>query len=160
MAFNLFRKDKKQNKAVEVLTENSIILGAEAKDKYEAIEIVGNILLREGKVEASYIDAMKAREDMLTTYIGNGVAIPHGVGEAKDKIIESGISVAQFSKGVDFGQGSTAYIVIGIAGKDNDHLNILANIAAVCEDKNEVEKLIKAKSRREIYQMLHGGDQQ
>ena len=51
---------------------------------------------------------------------------------------------------------STAYIVIGIAGKDNDHLNILANIVAVCEDKNEVEKLIKAKSRREIYQMLHG----
>jgi PTS system mannitol-specific IIA component len=160
MAFNLFRKDKKQNKAMEVLTENSIILRAEAKDKYEAIEIAGNILLREGKVEASYIDAMKAREDMLTTYIGNGVAIPHGVGEAKDKIIESGISVAQFPKGVNFGQGNTAYIVIGIAGKDNDHLNILANIAAVCEDKNEVEKLIKAKSRREIYQMLHGGDQQ
>lgn len=160
MAFNWFKKDKKKDKAVEVLSENSIILGAEAKDKYEAIEIVGNILLREGKVQDSYIDAMKAREDMLTTYIGNGVAIPHGVGEAKDTIIESGIAVAQFPKGVDFGEGNMAYIVVGIAGKDNDHLNILANIATVCEDKVQVEKLVKAKTPKEIYDMLHGGDQQ
>ena len=116
--------------------------------------------MREGKVQDSYIDAMKAREDMLTTYIGNGVAIPHGVGEAKDTIIESGISVAQFPKGVDFGEGNMAYIVVGIAGKDNDHLNILANIATVCEDKVQVEKLVKAKTPKEIYDMLHGGDQQ
>ncbi|MGB4168067.1 MAG: PTS sugar transporter subunit IIA [Tepidanaerobacteraceae bacterium] len=158
MAFNFFKREKKKDKAVEILTENSIILGAEAKDKYEAIEIVGNLLLQEGKVEASYIDAMKAREDMLSTYIGNGVAIPHGVGEAKDSIIESGISVAQFPKGVDFGDGNTAYIVIGIAGKDNEHLDILANIATVCEDEAQVEKLIKARSPREIYDMLHGGN--
>lgn len=158
MAFNFFKREKKKDKAVEILTENSIILGAEAKDKYEAIEIVGNLLLQEGKVEASYIDAMKAREDMLSTYIGNGVAIPHGVGESKDSIIESGISVAQFPKGVDFGDGNTAYIVIGIAGKDNEHLDILANIATVCEDEAQVEKLIKARSPREIYDMLHGGN--
>ncbi|NLZ53626.1 MAG: PTS sugar transporter subunit IIA [Thermoanaerobacteraceae bacterium] len=156
MAFNIFRKGKKKDKAAEVLTENSIILGAEANDKYEAIEIVGNILLQQGKVEFSYIDAMKARENMLSTYIGNGVAIPHGVGEAKDAIIESGISVAQFPKGVDFGDGNIAYIIVGIAGKNNDHLDILANIATVCEDRAKVEKLIKAKSRREIYEMLHG----
>jgi len=158
MAFNFFKREKKKDKAAEILTENSIILGAEAKDKYEAIEIVGNLLLQEGKVEASYIDAMKAREDMLSTYIGNGVAIPHGVGESKDSIIESGISVAQFRKGVDFGDGNTAYIVIGIAGKDNEHLDILANIATVCEDEAQVEKLIKARSPREIYDMLHGGN--
>ncbi|MFY9472279.1 MAG: PTS sugar transporter subunit IIA [Tepidanaerobacteraceae bacterium] len=158
MAFNFFKREKKKDKAAEILTENSIILGAEAKDKYEAIEIVGNLLLQEGKVEASYIDAMKAREDMLSTYIGNGVAIPHGVGESKDSIIESGISVAQFPKGVDFGDGNTAYIVIGIAGKDNEHLDILANIATVCEDEAQVEKLIKARSPREIYDMLHGGN--
>ena len=158
MAFNFFKREKKKDKAAEILTENSIILGAEAKDKYEAIEIVGNLLLQEGKVEASYIDAMKAREDMLSTYIGNGVAIPHGVGESKDSIIESGISVAQFPKGVDLGDGNTAYIVIGIAGKDNEHLDILANIATVCEDEAQVEKLIKARSPREIYDMLHGGN--
>ena len=157
MAFNFFNKrNKKKERSAEILTENSIILGAEANDKYEAIEIVGDLLLKEGKVEVSYIDAMKVREDMLYTYIGNGVAIPHGVGEAKGSIIESGISVAQFPKGVDFGDGNIAYIVIGIAGKDNDHLDILANIATVCEDKAQVEKLIKAKSPREIYDMLHG----
>lgn len=158
MAFNLFKRGK--NKPVKILTENSIILGAEAKDKYEAIKIVGDILLKEGKVKSSYIDAMKAREDMLTTYIGNGIAIPHGGAEAKDAIIESGISVAQFPNGVDFGKGNIAYIVIGIAAKGNEHLNILANIATVCEDKNEVEKLINTKNRRKIYEMFCGGDGQ
>jgi len=158
MAFGFFRRDRKKDKTVEILTENSILLGAEAKDKYEAIEIVGNLLLKEGKVEPSYIDAMKAREDMLSTYIGNGVAIPHGVGDAKNLIIESGIALAQFPKGVDFGDGNTAYIVIGIAGKDNEHLDILANIAMICEEKSHVEKMIEAKSAKEIYDLIHGGN--
>ncbi len=156
MAFKLFRRDKKKDKSSEILTEDSIILGAEASNKYEAIEIVGNLLVKAEKVKLSYVDAMKAREDILTTYIGNGVAIPHGSAESKDDIIESGISVAQLPKGVDFGEGNIAYIVIGIAGKGDDHLDILANIATICEDKNEVEKLIKAKTPREIYEKLQG----
>lgn len=156
MAFKLFGKDKKKDKSSEILTEDSIILGAEASNKYEAIEIVGNLLVKSGKVKPAYVDAMKAREDILTTYIGNGVAIPHGSAESKDDIIESGISVAQFPQGVDFGEGNIAYIVIGIAGKGDDHLDILANIATICEDKNEVEKLIKARTPREIYEKLQG----
>jgi mannitol/fructose-specific phosphotransferase system IIA component len=154
MNFNWFRKNNKKDD--EVLTKDSILLNASAKDKYEAIEIVGGILVKQGKVDPSYIDAMKAREDMLTTYIGNGIAIPHGVGEAKEKIIKSGISVARFPEGVDFG-GNKAYLVIGIAGKGDDHLNILANIASACEDGERVRKLINSASKDEIYAMLTGG---
>lgn len=154
MNFNWFRKNNKKDD--EVLTKDSILLNASARDKYEAIEIVGGILVKQGKVDPSYIDAMKAREDMLTTYIGNGIAIPHGVGEAKEKIIKSGISVARFPEGVDFG-GNKAYLVIGIAGKGDDHLNILANIASACEDGERVRKLINSASKDEIYAMLTGG---
>ncbi|WP_422446529.1 PTS sugar transporter subunit IIA [Thermoanaerobacterium sp. DL9XJH110] len=156
MTFNWFRKKEKKEKEDEILTKDSILLNASAKDKYEAIEIVGGILVKQGKVDPSYIDAMKAREDMLTTYIGNGIAIPHGVGEAKEKIIKSGISVARFPEGVDFG-GNKAYLVIGIAGKGDEHLDILANIASACEDGERVRKLINSASKDEIYDILTGG---
>jgi mannitol/fructose-specific phosphotransferase system IIA component len=151
MALNWF---KRQSKKKEILTRDGILVKMHAKDKYEAIEMVGKILVKQGKVQASYIDAMKARENMLTTYIGNGIAIPHGVGEAKDKIIESGIAVAQFSEGVEFGENQKAYLVIGIAGKGDEHLNILANIASACEDEKKVKKLINSTSADEIYEML------
>lgn len=151
MALNWF---KRQSKKKEILTRDGILVKMHAKDKYEAIEMVGKILVKQGKVQASYIDAMKAREDMLTTYIGNGIAIPHGVGEAKDKIIESGIAVAQFPEGVEFGENQKAYLVIGIAGKGDEHLNILANIASACEDEKKVKKLINSTSADEIYEML------
>jgi mannitol/fructose-specific phosphotransferase system IIA component len=157
MTFNWFRKKEKKEKEDEILTKDSILLNASAKDKYEAIEIVGGILVKQGKVDPSYIDAMKAREDMLTTYIGNGIAIPHGVGEAKEKIIKSGISVARFPEGVDFG-GNKAYLVIGIAGKGDEHLDILANIASACEDGERVRKLINSASKDEIYAILTGGE--
>ncbi|AYO29313.1 MAG: mannitol system component [Thermoanaerobacteraceae bacterium] len=151
MALNWF---KRQSKKKEILTRDGILVKMHAKDKYEAIEMVGKILVKQGKVQASYIDAMKARENMLTTYIGNGIAIPHGVGEAKDKIIESGIAVAQFPEGVEFGENQKAYLVIGIAGKGDEHLNILANIASACEDEKKVKKLINSTSADEIYEML------
>ncbi|MDN5301267.1 MAG: mannitol system component [Thermoanaerobacteraceae bacterium] len=153
MALNWF---KRQSKKKEILTRDGILVKMHAKDKYEAIEMVGKILVKQGKVQASYIDAMKARENMLTTYIGNGIAIPHGVGEAKDKIIESGIAVAQFPEGVEFGENQKAYLVIGIAGKGDEHLNILANIASACEDEKKVKKLINSTSADEIYEMLTG----
>lgn len=151
MALNWF---KRQSKKGEVLTRDGILLNMHAKDKYEAIDMVGRVLIKQGKVRPSYIDAMKAREDILTTYIGNGIAIPHGVGEARDSIIESGIVVAQFPEGVDFGDNQKAYLVIGIAGKGDDHLKILANIASACEDEKRVKRLISASSADEIYEML------
>ncbi|WP_049817866.1 PTS sugar transporter subunit IIA [Thermosediminibacter oceani] len=157
MAFNWFKKRKENEKKEELLTEGSIVIGARARDKYEAIEIVGGLLVKEGRVEPAYIDAMKQREDMLTTYIGNGIAIPHGVGDAKEKIKKSGLAVAQFPEGVDFGEGDKAYIVIGIAAKGEEHLDILANIASACEDEKRVKKLVESKDPREILRLLTEG---
>ncbi|SHM20521.1 PTS system D-mannitol-specific IIA component, Fru family (TC 4.A.2.1.2) [Caldanaerovirga acetigignens] len=151
MAFAFFRKKD------ELISEKAVAVGAKAKDKYEAIEIVGELLVREGHVERSYIDEMKKREELLSTYIGNGIAIPHGGSEAKEKIKKSGLAVAQFPEGVDFGNGNKAYIVIGIAAKGDEHLDILANIATACEDENRVKKLVKTKNPKEIIRLLKEG---
>ena len=98
--------------------------------------MAGEILAKDGYVSTNYIDAMIERENMMTTYIGKGIAIPHGVAAGKEDIKRSGISILQFPEGVDF-DGEKAYLVIGIAGIGDEHLGILANIAATIDEEDE-----------------------
>ena len=90
-------------------------------------------LVENGYVKEEYIPAMLEREKVMTTYMGMGVAIPHGVNEAKKEILSSGIVILQFPNGIDF-DGEKAYLLIGIAGVGDEHLEILSNIAVVLDD--------------------------
>lgn len=143
----------------DILNEKNILLNLSSESKIKAIERVGNLLVKNGYVEKEYIEGMKKREEDLTTYIGNGVAIPHGVSEYVKYIKKSGIVIAQYPDGVDFGDGNKAYIVIGIAGKGDEHLNILSKIALTCQYEENVEKLKKAKTPQEIIEILEKGDE-
>ncbi|MDI3519191.1 MAG: mannitol system component [Caldanaerobacter sp.] len=143
----------------EILNEKNILLNLPSESKIEAIERVGNLLVENGYVEKKYIEGMKKREEDITTYIGNGVAIPHGVSEYVKYIKKSGIVIAQYPDGVDFGDGNRAYIVIGIAGKGDEHLNILSKIALTCQYEENVEKLKNAKTPQEIIEILEKGDE-
>ena len=106
----------------------------------EAIELVGGRLVDRGVVEASYVDSMKAREENVSTYLGNGVAMPHGTFEAKEAIKGTGIVVAQFPEGIDWGVG-TAHIVIGLAAEGDDHVQVLSQMAEVLQDEELCEQL-------------------
>lgn len=151
--FDLFSSDKAKAKE-PVLKKEAIVLGAQANNREEALEMGGQILVEEGYVTKEYIEAMKERENEVSTYMGNGVAIPHGTSEAKDKIKKSGISVIQFPDGVDFGEGDIAQLVISIAGKGDEHLSILQNLATICQDEQETEELITAENKDIIYNKL------
>jgi len=142
--FGLFKKNKKNDVKEEstILSKDAIVLGAESVDKDKAIEMSGQLLVDGGYVSSAYITGMKEREEKVTTYIGNGVAIPHGTSEAKEHIAKSGISFIQFPEGVDFGTGELCHLVIGIAGKGDDHIEILQNLATICQEEEEVQKLI------------------
>ncbi|TDT51918.1 PTS mannitol transporter subunit IICBA [Fonticella tunisiensis] len=139
-------KEEKQ----EILLKKNIKLGLPSVDKEKAIEMAGQLLVESGYVDHEYIQAMKEREEMVSTYIGSGVAIPHGVGAAKEKIKKSGIVVLQFPDGVNFGE-EKAYLVIGIAGVGDEHLKILANIATTLEDEKKAQELINANDIEVIY---------
>jgi PTS system mannitol-specific IIC component len=119
-----------------VLKRENVKVHLKSTDKYEAIKLAGRLLVDGGYVNEEYIEAMIERENDLTTYIGQGVAIPHGVGSAKKNIIKSGIVVLQYPQGISF-DGDLAYIVVGIAGVGNEHLSILSNLANVIEDADE-----------------------
>lgn len=133
----------------ELLAEKHIFLNQSFANKEEAIRFAGKVLCESGYVTAGYTDAMLKRDQISTTYIGNGVAIPHGTEEAKKQIKRSGISMIQVPDGVDF-DGNTVYLIFGIAGKDGEHLNMLSRIALACSDQETVEKMAKAKSAEEL----------
>lgn len=117
----------------KVLCKENIFLGLDTVTKEEAIVLAGQKLVENGYVNENYIDAMLEREKIMTTFMGMGVAIPHGVNEAKKEVKNSGIVILQFPEGVDF-DGEKAHLVIGIAGVGNEHLEILSNIAVVLDD--------------------------
>jgi PTS system mannitol-specific IIA component len=138
-----------------VLKKENIVLRASAADKTEAIRLTGSILVNQGYVEPSYVDKMFAREALTSTYMGNFVAIPHGTEDARSLVKHAGISVVQIPDGVDFGDGNIAKILIGIAGKNDEHLEILSKIAIVCSEEENIQKLIEAATEEEIIDLLN-----
>ncbi|WP_117161612.1 PTS sugar transporter subunit IIA [Paraliobacillus sp. X-1268] len=139
--------------AKEILTKDNITLNALLTNKEEAIRFTGKILVENGYVESSYVEKMLEREELTTTYIGNNVAIPHGTEDAKGAVKETGLSVVISPEGVDF-NGNTVNILIGIAGKGNEHLEILSKIALVCADEGNIQKLINASTKEEIMELF------
>lgn len=136
-----------------ILAPSAVRLNAFAGNKEEAITAVGELLAGCGYVKEEYIAEMLKREEMVTTYIGNGVAIPHGTEESRKMVNKTGLSLVQFPEGIDFG-GETAYILIGIAANDDSHLEILAKLADVVGNIATVDKLIHADSYEEIFKLL------
>jgi mannitol/fructose-specific phosphotransferase system IIA component len=128
---------------VELLQKNNILLNCKPKAKDDVIRQMGQILCDSGYVDASYIEGMIKRESSFSTNIGNGIAIPHGVEEAKKAIKKSGIAVMIFPEGTDW-NNEKVRVVIGIAGLGDEHLDVLANIADKLSTLEEVDNLVKS----------------
>ena len=144
--------NKENNLSVAgILKKENIKLGLENHNKEKALNLAGELLFESGYVSKGYINSMHRREEVLSTYIGNGVAIPHGDKASEGEIKKSGIVVLQYPKGIDYGNGDIAYLVIGIAGRDKEHLSILSDLANVLENKEVVDKLINTTDPNEIY---------
>jgi len=138
----------------EILMKANIILGRDSVTMTEAIEHAGNLLYKSGYVAENYIKGMLAREEKFSTYIGNNVAIPHGENGVKDSIHASGIVVVQYPNGIHFGDGKLAKLVIGIAGKGNEHIQLLANIAEAIEDETILNRMLETKDPEYIYELF------
>jgi PTS system mannitol-specific IIC component len=155
------RTDQSANRAAECfksLRLEDVRTGLSAADKYTAIRMAGEQLVTRGSVDEAYVDAMLAREDVVTTYIGEGVAIPHGVGSAKQFIRKTGLAVLQFPDGVPFGD-EKAYLVVGIAGLEDEHLPILQALANIMLNEELIERIKRSADPQFIYQsLLSGGE--
>lgn len=139
---------------MSILTAETVRLNAPSTSKAEAIKQAGELLVNAGHVAPAYVDGMLAREGSMSTYIGNGVAIPHGQFEDRELIHSTGISVVQFPAGVEWNPDETAYLVIGIAATANEHIGVLSNLADVLEDPESAEQLAHTTDPMSIIERL------
>ena len=123
-----------------VLVRDGIRVGLPSVDKETAIRAAGALLAELGCVDADYADAMVEREKLITTYMGMGVAIPHGTSEKKGTVKKSGVVVMQYPNGVDFGD-EKAYLIFGIAGVGDAHLDLLGKICTILEDEDVLDAM-------------------
>lgn len=140
-----------------VLTKETIRLGAKATDKVEAISQSGELLVRAGYAAPAYVDGMLAREEILSNYLGNGIAIPHGRKEDLKNVYQTGMSVLQLPQGVDWEPGEKAYLVIGLAIAPSQHSAFLANLVEILRDQHTIKKLIHTTDPMVIVERLTRG---
>ncbi len=152
-----FKKAKKEEgNKLELLYPQNVRVNCKADTKENVIRAVGQMLVDTGYVSPSYVDAMVKREESFSTFMGNELALPHGVEEAKKDVKASGIAVMVFPDGTDWG-GEQVKVVVGIAGVGEEHLQILSAIAEVALEEGSMEKLISG-SEEVVYEMLKGGE--
>jgi len=138
------------------LSQQDIHLGAAASDKQDAIRQVAAALTQAGRVSEGYVDGMLARELQTSTYLGNGIAIPHGTTDTRDLVLDTGVQVFQFPQGITWGEGQTAYVVIGIAARSDEHLGLLRQLTHVLSDDSVADRLAKTDSAEELRSLLMG----
>lgn len=140
-----------------MINKENIQLNESVSTKEEAVKKAGQILVEQGAVEPDYIDSMLEREQLVSTFMGNGLAIPHGTDNGKTSVIKSGLSLVQIPDGVDF-DGNEVKVVLGIAGKENEHLELLQKIAVIFSEEENAEKIINAASEDEIIELFESED--
>ncbi|MCY9870822.1 fused PTS fructose transporter subunit IIA/HPr protein [Vibrio barjaei] len=138
------------------LNSNNIKLNQSSDDKLSAIKVIAADLTEKGLVQEGYVDGMLNREGQNSTFLGNGIAIPHGTTDTRDLVKQTGVAIHHFPNGVDWGDGNTAYIAIGIAAKSDEHLGILKQLTKVLSADGVEQKLKQAKSANEIIALLNG----
>lgn len=137
----------------QLLSREAVITGLPSVSKTEAIQFVGSLLAERGHVSELYVKAMHEREETVSTFLGNGVAMPHGTFESRDDIKSTGIVVAQYPEGVDWEVG-TAHLVIGLAAVGDDHVAILSHMAEVLQDEDVASELWTTTDQEHLYQTL------
>ncbi|MCL9773728.1 fused PTS fructose transporter subunit IIA/HPr protein [Vibrio methylphosphonaticus] len=138
------------------LNSDNIKLNQSSNDKLSAIKVIAADLTAKGLVQEGYVDGMLNREGQNSTFLGNGIAIPHGTTDTRDLVKTTGVAVHHFPNGVDWGNGNIAYVAIGIAAKSDEHLGILKQLTKVLSADGVEQKLKQAKTEQEIMALLNG----
>ena len=138
------------------LSESNIHLNANAADKQQAIEMAASALVQADNVENGYLQGMLARELQTSTFLGNGIAIPHGTLDTRSMVKKTGVQVFQFPQGIEWGEGNIAYVVIGIAARSDEHLSLLRQLTHVLSDEDTAAKLAKITDVAEFRAILMG----
>lgn len=131
-----------------------ILLGRRPSSREEAVRAIGEVMVAAGEVTARYVEGMIQKEALHGTWITDGVALPHGTNEVKSEIRKSSVVVLQMPEGVEWGGGRMVYLAFGLAGRGEEHLHLLAGLAAVLENRELVERMIHATNAQDVIAIL------
>ena len=140
------------------LSASNVFLNLHATDKEQAIRFAGEQLVKGGYVEPEYVQAMLEREKLTSTYLGESIAVPHGTIEAKDRVLRTGVVFCQYPHGVRFGdeEDEVARLVIGIAARNNEHIQVITSLTNALDDDSVIERLANTTSVQEVLDLLGG----
>ena len=150
-------ESEKTNCRMEILNSEMVLLGAQAADKVDAIRQAGEVLIKAGCVAPAYVDGMLARERVMSTYLGSGIAIPHGELADLQSVYHTGVSVLQLPKGIEWEPGERAYLVIGLASIDQEHVQVLTNLVELLQAPETITQLVQATDPMVIVERLTRG---
>ncbi|MDG0803277.1 PTS mannitol transporter subunit IICBA [Pectobacterium polaris] len=140
------------------LGAGNVFLNQHATDKEQAIRFAGEQLVKGGYVEPAYVEAMLEREKLTSTYLGESIAVPHGTIEAKDRVLKTGVVFCQYPDGVRFGdeEDEVARLVIGIAARNNEHIQVITSLTNALDDDAVIERLAQTQDVQEVLDLLSG----
>jgi PTS system mannitol-specific IIA component len=142
---------------MSILSKEKVRLNVKVGDKYEAIRLAGRLLVEGGHVPPEYVDFMIEREDTSSTYLGAGLAMPHGTNEAKCLIKTTGMSILVLSEGVDFGGDEPARLIIGLAAVGDEHMEVLSSVAVMVSEEEDMQRILNASSEDELLKLFEEG---
>lgn len=137
------------------ISAKNVVLQQTAATKSEAMTLIAKGLIQLGCVEAGYADAMWTRETQTFTYLGNGLAIPHGTLESRKLVKQTGVFIAQFPEGIDWGEGNMTYVAVGIAAKSDEHLLLLKRLTHLLSDDKKAKRLANTTDLKDFIQLFN-----
>lgn len=145
-----------ENENLFRMSESNIFLGLQATSKEQAIRFAGEQLVKGGYVQPEYVEAMLAREQLTSTYLGESIAVPHGTIEAKDRVLKTGIVFCQYPAGIRWGddEDDAARLVIGIAARNNEHINVITKLTTALDEDGVIDRLANTSSVEEVLAIL------
>lgn len=140
----------------ELLSADGVRLGQKAANRDEAVQQCGELLVQLGAVEPAYVDTMHLRERSISTFLGEGVAIPHGTDESRVFVRRTTLAVVQYPDGVEWGDnsGNQAKMCIAIAARGNEHMQVLSSLARILLDPDKAEELRSASEVDQVLRLL------
>ncbi len=142
------------------LTVEQISMAQTAVDKSAALQLLADLLVTDGLVADGYLTGLQNREKQGSTFLGQGIAIPHGTPETRDQVFATGVRLIQFPDGVDWGEGHMVYLAIGIAAKSDEHLRLLQLLTRALGETDLGEALRQADSPEALLKLLQGAPQE
>ncbi|MFX3634752.1 MAG: PTS sugar transporter subunit IIA [Candidatus Pristimantibacillus sp.] len=141
---------------MSILSREKVKLNVKVSDKTEAIRLAGQLLVDAGHVPLAYVDKMIEREDVSSTYLGGGLAMPHGTNDSKELIQSTGMSILIVPDGIDFA-GETAYLIIGLAALGEEHLEVLSSVAVIVSEEEDMQRILQASSEEQVIEIFEEG---